>query len=170
MSEPTTEKSLVLDHHQVNQKIKRMAFEIFENNFKEKSIILAGIEGQGYTLAQIMARELESISPLNVTVTKISLDKLAPLQSEVRIDIDPKEARKKCIVLIDDVLNTGRTLAYGMKPFLDIEVKKIEVAVLVNRSHTLFPILPQYNGYQLSTTLTEHVEVVLGKKQAVYLH
>jgi pyrimidine operon attenuation protein / uracil phosphoribosyltransferase len=169
MSE-TAEKSLVLDHHQVIQKITRMAFEIYENNFKEKLLVLAGIDGQGYTLAKALGKEIEAISPLTIIVVKVSLDKLAPQQSEVSLDVDPKELRKKCIILIDDVLNTGRTLAYGMKPFLDIEVKKIEVAVLVNRSHTLFPILPQYNGYQLSTTLSEHVEVVLGKKSAVYLH
>jgi pyrimidine operon attenuation protein/uracil phosphoribosyltransferase len=80
-----------------------------------------------------------------------------------------KELKKKCVVLVDDVLNTGRTLAYGLKPFLNIEVKKIEVAVLVHRSHPTFPLTPTYTGYELSTTLTEHVEVVLGKKTAVYL-
>jgi pyrimidine operon attenuation protein / uracil phosphoribosyltransferase len=170
MSETTGERTLILDHHQVTQKIKRMAFEIYENNFKEKSLVFAGIDGLGYTLAQGLAKEIESISPLKVIVAKVSLDKLAPLQSDVRVDVDGKDLKKKCIILIDDVLNTGRTLAYGMKPFLAMEVKKIEVAVLVNRSHTLFPILPQYNGYQLSTTLTDHVEVVFGKKPAVYLH
>jgi pyrimidine operon attenuation protein/uracil phosphoribosyltransferase len=71
---------------------------------------------------------------------------------------------------VDDVLNTGRTLAYAMKPFFEVGVKKIEVAVLVNRSHTLFPIMPTYAGYALSTTLKDHVEVVLGKKSSVYLH
>ena len=81
-----------------------------------------------------------------------------------------KDLAKKSILLIDDVLNTGRVLAYGMKPFLSIIVKKIEVAVLVNRSHSLFPILPKYTGYELSTTLDDHIEVILKKKFAVYLH
>lgn len=169
MSETAAEKSLVLDHRQVSQKIKRMAYEIYEHNFKEKLIVLAGIEGQGYTLAQILAKEIESIAPVKILVVKVSLDKLVPQQSEVSLDVETKDLKKKCIIIVDDVLNTGRTLAYGMKPFLDIEVKKIEVAVLVNRSHTLFPVLPQYNGYQLSTTLSEHVEVILGKKSAVFL-
>ena len=165
-----TDKELILDSDQVHQKIKRIAYEIYENNFKEKGIVLAGIEGQGYALAKILAKEVESISPLTTTVLKVSLDKLALLQSEVTIDTDIRELRKKCVVIIDDVLNTGRTLVYGLKPFLNIEVKKIEIAVLVNRSHTTFPLTPTYTGYQLSTTLTEHVEVVLGKKSAVYLH
>ena len=74
-----------------------------------------------------------------------------------------------CIVIVDDVLNSGRTLAYAMNPFLNAEIKKIEVAVLVNRSHPSFPIMPTYTGLELATTLSEHVEVVLGKKAAVYL-
>ena len=164
------EKDLILDSDQVNQKIRRIAYAIFENNFKEKIIVLAGIDGQGYTLAKILAQEVESISPLKTIVLKVSLDKLAPLQSEVSIDGDAKELKRKCVILIDDVLNSGRTLAYGLKPFLSTDVKKIEIAVLVNRSHTTFPLTPTYTGYELSTTLTEHVEVVLGKKSSVYLH
>jgi len=164
------DKSLVLNKAEVEQKIRRIAFEIYEDNFKEKSIVLAGIDGQGYTFAQLISKELESISPITVKIVKVTLDKLAPQQSEVKVDCDEKEFRKKCIVIVDDVLNTGKTIAFGMKPFLNVEVKKIEVAVLVNRSHTLFPILPTYTGFELSTTLNERVEVVLGKKAAVYLH
>ncbi|GIL22509.1 MAG: phosphoribosyltransferase [Bacteroidota bacterium] len=167
MSEP--QRTLVLDAVNVNQKIKRIAYQIFENNFKEKVLILAGIDGQGYTFAKLLARELESIAPIEPKVVKVTLDKFAPLQGAVELDCEAKDLKKKCIVLIDDVLNTGRTLAFGMKPFLEIEVKKLEVAVLVNRSHTQFPVTPTYTGYALTTTLTDHVEVVLGKQAAVYL-
>jgi pyrimidine operon attenuation protein / uracil phosphoribosyltransferase len=169
MSEMTADKTLVLDEDQVNQKIRRMAFEIYENNFKENSIVLAGIDGQGYVFAQLLSKELTRISPIRPLVVKVSLDKLSPFQSQVELDCELKEIKKKCVVLIDDVLNTGRTLAYGLKPFLTIEVKKIEVAVLVNRSHTLFPILPNYTGFELSTTLKDHVEVKLGKENSVHL-
>ena len=159
----------VLDAIKVNQKITRIAYEIFENNFKEKSIIIAGIDGQGFVLAKQIASELGKTSPLQIRIVKVSLDKLSPQQSEVTLDAENKDIKKKCIVLVDDVLNTGRTLAYGMKPFLNTEVKKIEVAVLVNRSNTLFPITPTYTGYELATTLTDHVEVILGKNAAVNL-
>ncbi len=166
----TAEKNLVLTDAQVRQKIRRMAYQIFENNFTEKIIVLAGIDGQGYALAQWLEKELLSISSLEVVITKVTLDKQAPQESEVVLDTRLDDLKKKSVVLIDDVLNTGRTLAYGMKPFLFIELKKIEVAVLVNRSNHLFPIQPNYTGYDLSTTLAEQVEVVLGKKSAVYLH
>jgi len=163
------EKTLILDEQQVLKKIKRMAFEIYENNFHEKNIVIAGIIGQGYILAKLLVKQVQQVSPLEVTLVKVSLDKLAPQQSDVTLDNDLKTLKKKCIILVDDVLNTGRTFAYGMKPFLNIEVRKIETAVLVNRSHTLFPIYPQYTGYALTTTIKDHVEVSLGKEMAVYL-
>jgi pyrimidine operon attenuation protein/uracil phosphoribosyltransferase len=169
MESMVIEKNLILDAAQIKQKIRRMAYEIYEHNFKEKSIVIAGIEGQGYMLAKLLGKEIEAISELKILLVKVSLDKAAPQQTDVALDCELKELRKKCIILVDDVLNTGRTFAYGLKPFLNIEVRKIEIAVLVNRSHTLFPIYPQYTGYELATTLREHVEVILGKENAVYL-
>jgi pyrimidine operon attenuation protein/uracil phosphoribosyltransferase len=163
------EKSLVLDGKQINQKITRMAFEMFENNFKEKALVFAGIDGQGYNLAQLLALAVEQISEIKTSVVKVTLDKMSTQLGEVSIDIPEKELKKKVIVLVDDVLNTGRTLAYALTPFLRLEIKKLEVAVLVNRSHSLFPILPTYTGYDLATTLTDHVQVALGKKASVHL-
>jgi pyrimidine operon attenuation protein / uracil phosphoribosyltransferase len=164
-----SEKTLVLDAAQVKQKIRRMAFEIYERNFKEKNIVIAGIDGQGYVLSKLLKKEVEAVSEIEVTLVKVTLDKSAPQQGEVVLDCEARDVKRKCIILVDDVLNTGRTLAYGLKPFLDTEIKKIETAVLVNRSHSSFPIAPQYTGYELSTTLKEHVEVILGKETAVYL-
>jgi pyrimidine operon attenuation protein/uracil phosphoribosyltransferase len=162
------EKTLVLNTIQIQQKIRRMAFEVYENNAKEKLLILAGIEGQGHAFAKILAKEIKAIAGIEVHVVKVSVDKLAETQSEVAIDAT-SSFKKKVVVLVDDVLNSGRTLAYAMKPFLETGVKKMEVAVLVNRSHTLFPITPTYTGYELSTTLTDHVEVKLGKDASVHL-
>lgn len=168
MSE-VAEKSLVLDSKQINQKITRIAFEIYESNFKEKTLVFAGIDGQGYNLAQLLAQEVEQISEIKTAVVKVILDKQSTQLGDVSIDISEKELKKKVIILVDDVLNTGRTLAYGLKPFLQLEIKKLEVAVLVNRSHSLFPVLPTYTGYDLATTLNDHVQVTLGKKASVYL-
>ncbi len=169
MNATATMKTLVLNEEQVGQKIRRIAYEIYENNFSEKKIVLAGIDGQGYEFAKILDKELKKISSLDTLLAKVSVDKLSPVQSEIKVDVPVKELKNRCVILIDDVLNTARTLAYAMKPLLVTEVKRIEVAVLVNRSHTVFPITPTYTGFELATTLTDHVEVKLGKGAAVYL-
>jgi len=163
--------TLILDEGQVDQKIRRIAYQVYENNFGEKIIYIAGIIGAGYVLASKLKEELEKISPIKAHLIKIDLNKQAPARDEINIDFDLTTINNKVILLVDDVLNTGKTFAYGMRPFLNIKVKKIEVAVLVNRAHSSFPVAPTYTGYELSTTLDEHINVVLEEgKKGVYLH
>ncbi len=163
--------NVILTGDQIMQKVRRMAFEIYENNFQEKEIVIAGVCEKGIRLAELLFAELKDISPIKLKLVKIDLDKVNPMSSEISINCDTNTLRNKTIILVDDVLNTGKTFAYSMRPFLNIKVKKIEVAVLVNRNHTQFPISSNYTGYELSTTLNEHVEVVLNKKKKeVYLH
>lgn len=167
----SSEKNKVLNHIQVKQKIRRIAFEIHENNFQEKHIVLAGIFDKGYTLAKLLQQQLELISDAKIILVRIDLDKLAPTQSEIKLDYELEKLTKLPVILIDDVLNTGRTMAYSLKPFLNIVVKKIETAVLVNRSLTQFPISCKYTGYELSTTIDDHVEVILDNKEMrIFLH
>lgn len=166
-----SKKQQLLDSIQTLQKIKRIAHEIYENNFREKEIIFVGTDKMGYTFAQILKEDFDQIADIKSTLVKISLDKTAPLQSEITLDTPIKELEKKVIILTDDVLNTGRTLAYSLKPFLNIEVKKLQTAVVVDRGHTTFPISANYVGYSLSTTLQEHIDVILDNKKelGVYL-
>lgn len=162
--------NLILDKKQTLQKIRRIAFEVYEKNFKEKDIVLAGIDEMGYKFAQILKKELESISPIKVLLVKVTLDKLAPSQSDVALDIAIDQLKNKTIIVTDDVLNTGKTLAYSLKPFLDIKVKKLQTAVVVNRGHHSFPIIADYVGLSLATSLKEHIVVSLkGNETGVYL-
>ena len=161
---------LLLSTAQINQKVKRMAYEILEANFGEKELIFAGICEQGELLAKQLAKNLDEISSVNTSVVRIDLDKSHPfrqahdtLQEEIKVD-------NKVIILVDDVLHTGKTIAYGLKPFLSKKIKKIEVAVLVDRSHTAFPIKATYVGYGLSTTLSDNIQVNLKGKKGVYLN
>lgn len=164
-----SEKTLVLSAEQVHQKIKRIAFEILESNFDVKELVLIGVDGQGHVLAHLLQKELKGIAPWPVTLGRVVVDKAALTQPDVSLDVEVKSLRKKAIVLVDDVLNTGKTLAFALRPFLSIEIKKIQVAVLVNRSHSQYPMQPSFTGFELATTLKDHVEVVLGKNSAVYL-
>ncbi len=164
-------ENLILDDKQVLQKIKRIAYEIYEHNFQEEDIIIAGVDDKGYNLAQMICDHLQKISDITPKLVRITVDKMARIQSEVELDCSPTLFEGKCVVLVDDVLNSGRTLAYCLKPFLNTSVKKIETAVLVNRSHKLFPISADYNGYELSTTIKEHIEVRLSEEDmGVYLY
>lgn len=167
----TSTATLILTQKQTLQKIKRIAYEVYENNFQEEEIILAGIYDKGYLFAKLLQQELNSISPLKSTLVKVSLDKLAPLQSDIYLDCDSSLLRNKVVILLDDVLNTGRTLVYSLKPFLNVEIKKLRTAVIVDRNHKQFPISADYIGYALSTTIQEHIEVVLEdeKRFGVYL-
>jgi len=162
--------SEVLNHKQVGQKITRMAFEIYERNVNSAGVVFAGITGMGMCMARLLAEELKKISPLQIEVVEVLLDKNAVSRAEVELSREIQLA-DKTIILVDDVLNTGRTLVYAMKPFLDQEILKMEIAVLVNRSHGLFPLRPDYTGYELSTTLNEHIRVdVSGTHHSVQLH
>ena len=98
------EKTLILAGAQVKQKIRRMAFEMYEHNFNEKSIVVAGIDGQGYILAKLLAKEVESISPIQIKLVKVSLDKLAPQQSDVTLDCDLKDLKK----VLQYITNEGK--------------------------------------------------------------
>lgn len=161
----TSERNTILNEEQILQKIKRMAYEIFERNIKEKKLTIVGIFKQGYHLAQLLEDELNTIAPFEVQLVKMELNKLDPVKSEVRMDIDEDRLNGSPIILVDDVLNTGKTMAYCLRPFLKRDIKKLEIAVLVNRSHKQFPISANYQGYELATTINEHIEVVLGPKK-----
>jgi pyrimidine operon attenuation protein / uracil phosphoribosyltransferase len=161
----------ILDRDQIQQKIKRIAFEIYENNFEEPELLLAGIHENGYLVAQLIARELKSISSLTIQLAGISLHKSNPLDHPIIVEPDNLNLKNRVIILVDDVLNTGKTLAYSLQSFLKSEVKKVETATLINRHHTLYPISATYTGMSLSTTLQEHIRVVLTEKEqfGVYL-
>ncbi len=147
-----------------------MAYEILEANFAEKELIFAGICEQGELLAKQLAKHLEEISSIKSTVTRIDLNKSHPFREADNSLGEEINIENRVIILVDDVLHTGKTIAYSLKPFLSRKIKKIEVAVLVDRSHTAFPIKATYIGYELSTTLSDNILVNLKGQKGVYLN
>ncbi|MES2651912.1 MAG: phosphoribosyltransferase family protein [Bacteroidota bacterium] len=162
---------LVLDKNQIAQKINRIAYQILEDNLEEKEVVLAGIWDRGYKLALRLKTVLEQIADFKVSLLRVDLEKLnSKLVSKT--DLPESEWTGKVIILVDDVLNSGKTLAYGLGVFLDTPHKKIRTVVLVDRSHKIFPIATDFVGLQLATILKEHVDVVLdveGEEDRVYL-
>ena len=149
----------ILAHQQIESKIKRMAYQILEDNFREQKIYLAGIKGGGYKLAELLQLELNHISSMDTILVEVAIDKEKPLSSPVTLNAEIEAPETSVVVLVDDVLNSGKTMIYALKPFLALPLKKIETAFLVNRSHRLFPISAKYTGIELSTTLQEHINV-----------
>jgi len=162
---------LVLDKNQIAQKINRIAYQILEDNLDEQEIVLAGIWDRGYKLALRLKSVLEEISDFKVTLLRVDLEKLNS-KLVAKTDIPEAAWTGKVIILVDDVLNSGKTLAYGLGVFLNTPHKKIRTVVLVDRSHKIFPIATDFVGLELATILKERVDVVLdvvGEEDRVYL-
>lgn len=164
-------KILILNQQQIQQKIDRIAFQILEDNFDEAEIIIAGILPRGNKIAERIKLILDDIAPFKSTLITIELDKNSTsLQASYNFDLE--DCANKAIVLVDDVLNSGKTLAYGFGVFLDMPLKKLRTAVLIDRNHKSFPVTTDYAGMALSTVIKEHVDVILdqdGEDDAVYL-
>ena len=155
-----TSKNLILNHQEIQHKIRRIAYQIYESNVNEKEVILAGIDSNGFLLAEKIKSNLDKISDIKSALCKVSIDKRNPL-SEIKTSLSASEYANKSVVLVDDVLNSGSTLIYGVKHFLNVPLKQFQTAVLVNRNHKKYPVKADFKGISLSTSLHEHVEVVL---------
>ncbi len=167
----TDKGTLILNDEDIQQKTRRIAYEILENNYDENELILVGIKDLGYVFAEKLFTFLKKIGGPAVSLYSISINKKKPVSEDTAFDFDPAILKNKVVVLIDDVGNTGRTLCYSIKPLLESLPKKVEVAVLVDRQHKSFPIRADYVGLSLSTTMKEHVTVVFNQAQgdAAYL-
>ena len=151
-----TDKKYILSKEVAEKKLRRMAFEILENNIDEKEIILAGIRESGSVVAKVIQGMLTEISSIKTELITITLDKKEPTDVSLSRSI---ELNGKVIILIDDVSNSGKTLLYALKPFIEFHPKKIQTLVLVERTHTSFPVRPDYVGLSIATTLQEHIFV-----------
>jgi len=150
----------ILDHNQIKHKIKRIAYQIAEAFMNHDEIILAGIDKGGYVFAKKLKAELSKIGNVQVILCKVGIDKKNP-RTGITTSVAASDYAHKGVVLCDDVLNSGTTLIYGIKHFLDVPLKKFKTAVLVNRNHKKYPVKADFKGISLSTTMEEHVVVSL---------
>ena len=163
-------KIQILNRKEVDQKLKRLAWQVYEHNAKQKEIIVVGIANRGLTLAKQLAKNIESISKIKTTIGHLELDKDNPYNKEVSINLTSDDYLDKVVILCDDVLNSGKTLMYAAKHFLTTPLAKLSTVVLVDRNHNRYPIKADYVGLSLATTLQEYVTVSLaGQEQGVYL-
>lgn len=154
----------ILSHDQIQHKVRRIAYQIYEANVSEKEIIIAGIDGGGLNFAKKIQTVLQNITEAKIVLCKVSMNKSDPLESGVKTSIKEEDYTRKSIVLVDDVLNSGTTLIYGVHHFLKTPLKQLKTAVLVNRNHKKYPVKADYKGISLSTSLQEHIKVEFKSK------
>lgn len=163
-------RSIILNNQQINHKIRRIAFQIYENNIDEREIVIAGISKNGFILAKKIKKSLESISDIEVKLCEVKMNKKRP-QDAVETSLTADEYKNTSLVLVDDVLNSGTTLIYAVKHFLDMPLKQFKTAVLVNRNHKKYPIKADFKGISLSTSLQENISVEFDNNtSAAYLN
>lgn len=152
-------QNIILNNQEIDHKIKRIAYQIYETFVDEQEIVIAGIADNGFIFAKKLALALEKIAPIKVSLCEVHINKQNP-DAPVTTSLSKEQYENKGLVLVDDVLNSGTTLIYGVKHFLDVPLKKLKTAVLVDRNHKKYPVKADFKGISLSTSLLEHVQVV----------
>ena len=161
--------SKIKNLNDIHSSIERIAYQIYESNFEEKVIFIVGIGEKGKVLSSLIGKSLSSISKIKVELITLYIDKKNPL-NRINSDKSLNVLKNNSVVVVDDVLNTGKTLIYAVSYFLQAPVKSIKTAVMVNRNHKKFPIKADFKGISLSTTLSEHISVILdGPDPGIYL-
>jgi pyrimidine operon attenuation protein / uracil phosphoribosyltransferase len=162
-------KNTILTNQEIEHKIKRIAYQIYETFVDEDEVIIAGIASNGFVFATKIAQVLESIATLKVSLCEIEVNKKNP-ELPVKTSLTPAQYTNKGVVIVDDVLNTGTALIYAVRHFLDVPLKKMKTAVLVDRNHKKYPIKADFKGISLSTSLFEHVNVVFDENGENYAY
>ena len=161
--------TLVLEHERISTIIERLAHQILQNNSESKELVLVGISGRGVAMRTRIASLLRKISSQKITEVELHVNKTEPLSEEVSTDLPLSQMKGKVVILIDDVLNSGKTLVYAMMHILKADVLRLRTVVLVDRIHRNYPIKADYVGLSLSTTIQERVEVEFGEEDYAYL-
>lgn len=150
--------NIIADREKIVRILERIAYQIAENHCHEKKLIFVGIQESGYQLAVEMIQFLKPILNIETDIIALKIDKKHPEKSTIDLSkiIDSKKSN---IILVDDVINSGKTIFYALKPFFDLDLKSLQTLILVERKHKRFPIIADYVGITLNTTLLEQIEV-----------
>lgn len=174
MAAELNEKSQILDPAGIQRAVTRIAHEIVERNNGTDELVLIGLRSRGVDLARRIAQELKVIvganipvGTLDVTLYRDDLGKVGA-QPVVRKTEIPFPINEKRVVLVDDVLYTGRTVRAALDSLIDLgRPRLIQLAVLVDRGHRELPIRADYVGKNVPTSQQEQVQVLLTEEDGV---
>jgi pyrimidine operon attenuation protein/uracil phosphoribosyltransferase len=162
--------TLIVDGLTIKHSTRRIAYQIYEANFNHKAIYMIGVAKSGVLFAKSIITVLKEISDLDIHFIQLEINKKDP-HLPIKTSEDLSVLKNQSVVLVDDVLNTGSTLIYAVKHLLEVPIKQLKTAVLVNRNHKNYPIKADFKGISLSTSINEHIEVNLNpKSEGVYLN
>ena len=161
--------SLIMNSKRINDCAHRISYQIVESSINKKEIVLIGIKNNGYIFAKKIHEFLKKITEKKIELLPFEINKKNPHES-ITLKNQFNSINNSSVILIDDVLNTGKTLMYSIKFLLDYKINQLKTAVLIDRNHKDFPVKVDFKGLSLSTTMNEHVEVVFKKNNVgVYL-
>lgn len=156
----TDNKLKILGQHAIFARLKRMAYEIYEANYKEEELIVIGIDERGGYLAQQLCAHLSEISSMNIHLIHANLDRSDPAGIGIDLSIEDVETLKaKTLIVVDDVLYTGNTMLNVVAILLQAGTRSIQTATLIDRGHRKMPVSPDFVGMELATTIHQHVIV-----------
>lgn len=156
---------IILDADALKRSLTRISFEIIEQNKQLNNLVLIGIKTRGITLAQRIAERIEELEGIHMPVADLDItyfrdDKIR--EKDALPPTLPFSVLNKTVIIVDDVLYTGRTIRAALDAILNIErPKKIALAVLIDRGHRELPIRPDYVGKNIPTSSDEDIKVHL---------
>jgi len=157
---------IILSQLEIDQKITRLAHQIIENTFEQERLYIGGISGNGSQLAGRIKEIIEENTDQEIVLFEMTLNKNEPWKEPITLSITQEEIKNGYILLIDDVINSGKTMQYALVKLLEQATKAIKTVVLVDRQHRRYPIKADFVGISLSTTLQERVEVELSESNS----
>ncbi len=162
-------KNIILSNQEIDHTLKRIAYQIYETFVDEEEIVIAGIASNGFTFAKKITEALKTISTLKISLCEVQINKLNP-ELPIHTSLTKEQYANKGLVIVDDVLNSGTTLIYAVRHFLDVPLKKFKTAVLVDRNHKKYPVKADFKGISLSTSSLEHVQVIFDENGDSYAY
>ncbi len=159
----------ILNHNEIALKLDRIAWQILEEHYDAKEIVLVGIEDRGFLISGFLVERLRKFSEVKISHASIAVDKKHPLVNPVKFEAGESVA-KKPIILVDDVLNSGITMAAAIREMLNHNPSSLKVAVLANRDHHKYPVQANFVGISMATTLQEHITFqIVNDQMSVWL-
>jgi pyrimidine operon attenuation protein/uracil phosphoribosyltransferase len=152
---------IILEHPEIERKIFRLAYQILEQTIHQQHLFIGGIQGNGLILAKRLKEIIDKHGGPDVVVFEIIINKEEPWSEHIKLSIQEDDLKNGYIILVDDVINSGKTMQYALLKFLQQATHAIKVLTLVDRQHRRFPIKADFVGLSLSTTLKNRVEIDL---------